>query len=53
MLDALAYIHSKKIVHRDLKCANVLINNDASIRISDFGASKKLKLAKNEIGYEP
>ena len=40
MLSALSYIHSKGIVHRDLKWANVLINNDASIRISDFGASK-------------
>lgn len=40
MLAALQYMHSKNIVHRDLKCANILISNDASIRISDFGASK-------------
>lgn len=53
MLDALSYIHSKGIVHRDLKCANVLINNDASIKISDFGASKKLTKTKDAKGYEP
>jgi len=38
----LAYIHSKKVIHRDLKCANILINGDAQIKISDFGASKQL-----------
>ena len=52
MIDALIYIHSKDIAHRDLKCANILINNDASIRISDFGASKKLVMKKDSSGYE-
>jgi serine/threonine protein kinase len=52
MLDALAYIHSRGIAHRDIKCANVLINNDASIKISDFGASKKLTKNNDDTGYE-
>ena len=52
ILDALTYIHSKGIIHRDLKCANILINNDASIRVSDFGASKKLAKNKNTGNFE-
>lgn len=30
-----------------------MINNDASIRLSDFGASKKLIKTKDQTGYEP
>jgi len=33
------YIHSKKIVHRDFKIENVLINSDLLIKIIDFGFS--------------
>lgn len=52
ILDALVYIHSKGVAHRDMKCANILINNDASIKISDFGASKKLTKNNDDSGYE-
>ena len=52
ILSALDHMHNKKIMHRDLKWANILISNEASIKISDFGASKKLKKSRNERGYE-
>ena len=38
--DSLAYMHEKNIVHRDLKPANIMICNDGSIRIMDFGIAK-------------
>jgi len=38
--DALDYMHFQKIVHRDLKPENVMICNDGSVRIMDFGIAK-------------
>ncbi len=39
--DALAYAHSQKVVHRDIKPGNIIYNpNDGAIRITDFGIAK-------------
>ena len=38
--DALAYMHDKNIIHRDLKPANVMLCDDGSLRIMDFGIAK-------------
>ena len=40
MLEGLAYIHSKNIIHRDLKTANILLNNKGETKICDFGLSR-------------
>ena len=36
----LKYIHSANVLHRDLKPGNILVNQDCSLRICDFGQSR-------------
>ncbi|MGN6370327.1 MAG: bifunctional protein-serine/threonine kinase/phosphatase [Phycisphaerae bacterium] len=40
LCDALAYMHEKNVVHRDLKPANIMLCDDGSLRIMDFGIAK-------------
>lgn len=41
VLRGLAYLHSKGILHRDMKADNLLLDVDGICKISDFGISKK------------
>ncbi|XP_046961728.1 neither inactivation nor afterpotential protein C isoform X1 [Vanessa cardui] len=41
-IKAIVYLHENKIIHRNIRCSNILINKDGEIKLTDFGLSCKL-----------
>jgi len=43
MTTGLKSLHDRKILHRDLKCANIFISADGKYKLGDLNVSKVLK----------
>lgn len=43
VVTGLEYLHGHHIMHRDIKGANILVDNAGKVKLADFGASKKIE----------
>eukprot|EP00475_Leptophrys_vorax_P011238 TRINITY_DN17763_c0_g1_i1.p1 TRINITY_DN17763_c0_g1~~TRINITY_DN17763_c0_g1_i1.p1 ORF type:complete len:462 (+),score=111.52 TRINITY_DN17763_c0_g1_i1:274-1659(+) len=42
MIEAVAYMHTRLVIHRDLKLANIFLQNGLIVKIGDFGLAAQL-----------
>nr|P0C8M8.1 RecName: Full=Probable serine/threonine-protein kinase CCRP1; AltName: Full=Cell-cycle related Protein 1 [Zea mays] len=43
LICGLKYLHSRRVIHRDLKLGNLLLNDKMELKICDFGLAAKLE----------
>ncbi|AMD21784.1 HFL072Wp [Eremothecium sinecaudum] len=43
LLKGMEYLHESRILHRDIKGSNILIDNKGKLKITDFGLARKMK----------
>jgi polo-like kinase 1 len=43
LIDGLKYLHSHRVIHRDLKLGNLFLNDKMELKIGDFGLATKLE----------
>ncbi|EQC34353.1 CMGC/MAPK protein kinase [Saprolegnia diclina VS20] len=53
LLCGLKYVHSANVIHRDMKPANILLNEDCTLKICDFGLARVVDAAIYKDQGEP
>ncbi|XP_076003736.1 serine/threonine-protein kinase PLK1 isoform X2 [Genypterus blacodes] len=43
LLNGVQYLHTNRIIHRDLKLGNIFLNDDMEVKIGDFGLATKIE----------
>ncbi|XP_076031909.1 serine/threonine-protein kinase Chk1-like [Oratosquilla oratoria] len=49
LMKGVAYLHSRGVVHRDLKLANLLLSEDKVLKIADFGLAEVFMVEGKEV----
>ena len=42
LISAVEYMHSNRVIHRDLKLGNIFLNENMEMKVGDFGLATKL-----------
>ncbi|KAA3455761.1 LEAF RUST 10 DISEASE-RESISTANCE LOCUS RECEPTOR-LIKE PROTEIN KINASE-like 1.2 isoform X2 [Gossypium australe] len=51
--DALSYLHASKTIHRDVKTNNILLDNNFTVKVADFGLSRLFPTDVTHVSTSP
>lgn len=52
LIKGVDYCHSRRIIHRDLKPQNILVTQDQTLKIADFGLARVFTLPIKTLTHE-
>lgn len=51
--DGMSYLEEQKSIHRDLAARNVLVGEDYTCKVGDFGLARVIKVGRKPVGAGP
>lgn len=48
LISAVEYMHSNRVIHRDLKLGNIFLSADMEMKVGDFGLAAKLEFSEEK-----